>query len=145
MTDGGYNVSAALAEHLDVWKRFAQSRASVQYPQKMEVPLVWENYTQTAAPFQMEQEPASQPTSVSSLSLEREETSVEGSVSQLGEGSLSQTEEVQGAGGSGGARRITYQNPTPGNLDILTMMNDRLKTQARRYPHPIQYEMDGIG
>ena len=39
---------------------------------------------------------------------------------------------------------MTYRSPVTGDLDILGLMNDRLKTQARRYPHPITNEMEEI-
>ena len=40
---------------------------------------------------------------------------------------------------------VTYRTPVSGDLDLLGLVNDRLKTQARRYPHPLSNEMDAFG
>ena len=40
---------------------------------------------------------------------------------------------------------VTYRTPVSGDLDLLGLVNDRLKTQARRYPHPLSNAMDAFG
>ena len=43
-----------------------------------------------------------------------------------------------------GATEVTYQPAISGDSNLLGQMNDQLKTQARRYPHPIAYRMEAI-
>lgn len=39
-----YNLEAQLADNLDFYRQFTQSRSSVSYPEKSQVPLVWDLY-----------------------------------------------------------------------------------------------------
>lgn len=44
------NLDAELAENLKVYSDYTKSRAAVNYPAKMDVPMVWDRYLDTARP-----------------------------------------------------------------------------------------------
>ena len=45
------NLDAELAENLKVYSDYTKSRAAVNYPAKMDVPMVWDRYLDTARDF----------------------------------------------------------------------------------------------
>lgn len=117
-----YNLSAELAEHLKVFSEFINSRASVHSPEKMEVPMVWDMYMDTTRPVGTEL--------VAEIRSEYQHEPIAFSPLDFGEQTVAQ---------------VTYQTAASGDMDMLGLINDRLKTQARRYPHPISNEMEVIG
>ena len=116
-----YNLSADLAKNLQVYSEFISNRSAVESPRKLDVPLVWDLYMDTTQPVG------------TALEAYRQE-----------EASLSPIDFSPAEFESGPAAQVTYRSPVTGDLDILGLMNDRLKTQARRYPHPITNEMGEI-
>ena len=55
----GMNLEAELAANMRVFSDFAKTRAAVNYPAKMDVPLVWDLYMDTARPVGQTQDTAS--------------------------------------------------------------------------------------
>ena len=53
------NLEAELAANMKVFSDFTKTRAAVNYPAKMDVPLVWDLYMDTARPVGQTQETAS--------------------------------------------------------------------------------------
>ena len=109
------NLSAELERNLEVYNRYYQSRAAVDSPGKVDVPMVGDSYMDTEKP--------------------------------VGTDSARETElaEPSGFGDDDEVAEVTYRSPIPGDLDFLGLINDRLKTQSRRYPHPITNEMEEVG
>ncbi|MEM1484357.1 hypothetical protein V6615_05690 [Oscillospiraceae bacterium PP1C4] len=114
-----YNLSADLAKNLQVYTDFINTRAAVNYPAKMDVPMVWDMYMDTAKPVG---EGLSAPIRQDYAPAPIDYTPVDF--------------------GSEAITPVTYQSPVTGDLDLLGLVNDRLKTQSRRYPHPITNEME---
>lgn len=110
-----YNLTAELAKNLEVYHRYYQSRASVESPKKLDVPMVQDLYMDTEKPVGADKTQESGAKQRQD-SAERVEIPV-----------------------------VTYRSPIPGDLDFLGLLNDRLKTQSRRYPHPITNEMEELG
>ena len=106
-----YNLSAQLADNLKFYEEFAGSRAAASFPEKSQVPLVWDLYMDARGP---------------------------------GEAGLT----LPAAAGPGQPLMmlawLREQEPGEGGEDLLGRLNDRLKTQARRYPHPITNEMEAL-
>lgn len=94
------NINAELADHLQDYADFIKTRASVNYPEKMDVPIVWDSYFDSSSP--------------------------------VGAGT---------AGETGGQAALGLTD----DLNLLELVNDRLKIQARRYPRPITNEMPDFG
>lgn len=115
-----YNLQAELAENLKVYEEFFENRSAVEYPQKMDTPMVWDTYMDTQPPVGQTLDTPSYP--------QADDGPIEFSVQEFGDG-----EGFPGFSQAGGAQD-----------DALALMNDRLKTQARRYPHPITNEMEGL-
>ncbi len=109
------NLAAELAQHLELYNRYYQSRTSVEVPQKIDAPMVQDLYLDTEKP----------------LGIDMTEKNKADTPSDQ----VQQTENPI----------VTYRSPIPGDLDFLGLINDRLKTQARRYPHPITNEMEELG
>lgn len=109
-----YNLAAELAQNLDIYNRYYQSRASVESPKKIDVPMVQDQYMDTEKPV--------------------------GSGLMQENRAESHQQETQKAE----IPIVTYRSPIPGDLDFLGLINDRLKTQSRRYPHPITNEMEEL-
>lgn len=109
------NLAAELAKHLELYNRYYQSRASVEVPQKMDAPMVQDLYLDTEKPLGIDM---------------TEENKTDTPSNQVQQQAIP---------------IVTYRSPIPGDLDFLGLMNDRLKTQARRYPHPITNEMEELG
>ena len=117
--DVSYNLSAQLADNLKFYEELAESRSSASVPEKSQVPLVWDLYMDT-------RQPSAGPLTLPSANRGRGEPlewvpqAASGSPWE-GEPELAQGEE-----------------------DLLGQLNNRLKTQARRYPHPITNEMEAL-
>ena len=109
------NLSAELAQNLEVYNRYYQSRAAVETPNKLDVPMVGDSYMDTEKP--------------------------------VGTDSARKTEQAEPSGfeNADEVTEVTYRSPISGDLDFLGLINDRLKTQSRRYPHPITNEMGEVG
>lgn len=112
------NLNAELAENLKVYSDFTKSRAAVTYPAKMDVPMVWDQYFDAARPV--------------------------GSELSTAQGSHTPSApDYEAAGFEGDSPvRAQWRISGAGDGDLLGQINDRLKTQARRYPHPITNEME---
>lgn len=112
------NLDAELAENLKVYADYTKSRAAVSYPAKMDVPLVWDRYLDTARPVGSELSTAQAAYTPSAP-------------------------EYEAAGFEDDAPARAGWRISGGEEDgLLGRLNDRLKTQARRYPHPITNEME---
>lgn len=109
------NLSAELARNLEVYNRYYQTRAAVETPNKLDVPMVSDSYMDDEKPVGTDRARETEPA------------------------------EPFGFGDDNGAAQVTYNSPVPGDLDFLGLINDRLKTQSRRYPHPITNEMEEVG
>lgn len=109
------NLAAQLAEHLELYHQFYASRASVEVPKKMDAPMVQDLYFDTEKPLEANGEKTKQ-------EVER--------VAQVKQADVP---------------TVTYRTVINGDTDFLGQINDRLKTQARRYPHPITNEMEELG
>lgn len=109
------NLSAQLAEHLELYHQFYASRASVEVPQKLDAPMVQDLYFDTEKPLEMN-----------------------GNKDRQQEKNVVQTKQAD-------VPAVTYRTVINGDTDFLGQINDRLKTQARRYPHPITNEMEELG
>ncbi|MBC8585332.1 hypothetical protein [Youxingia wuxianensis] len=120
-----FNIQADLEKNLQVYREFTQSRSSVNTPAKVDVPMVWDMYmdTQTPVGAPLQAPPQTQP-DLAPLTVQETEVSF-----------VSYPEPTP----------VTYSSAISGDMDILGLVNDRLKTQARRYPHPITNEMEEIG
>ena len=118
------NLEAELAANMKVFSDFTKTRAAVNYPAKMDVPLVWDLYMDTARPVGQTQETASitaangQSTPAAPLEAVRQ---------------ADYTPERSG-----------YYEAADDDTQMLSLVNDRLRAQARRYPHPITNEMEAI-
>ena len=115
-----YNLSAQLADNLKFYEEFAGSRAAASFPEKSQVPLVWDLYMDARGPGE------------AGLTL----PAAAGPGPPLDwpqwarQGEAAWPEEPPQAG--------------EGGEDLLGRLNDRLKTQARRYPHPITNAMEAL-
>ncbi len=109
------NLSAELAKNLEIYNRYYQARAAVESPGKVDVPMVDDSYMDIEKP--------------------------------VGTDSARETEPAEPSGfeDDDETAQVTYRSPVPGDLDFLGLINDRLKTQSRRYPHPITNEMEEVG
>ena len=112
-----YNLSAELRDNLEVYRKFAESRSSVSYPDKPDVPLVWDLYMDTQRPVG------------SDLAAETRQAGPAAPIDYA-------------PAGFEGPAAVTYQAALSGEGDLLGLVNDRLKTQSRRYPHPITNELE---
>lgn len=116
-----YNLSAELAKNLETYSTFISSRAGVPTPMKIEVPKVWDLYMDTTRPVG------------TPLAAVEQTQSVNAPIDYL-------PSEFE----SGAVSTVTYRSPVTGDMNMLGLVNDRLKTQARRYPHPITNDMDTL-
>ena len=125
------NLEAELAANMKVFSDFTKTRAAVNYPAKMDVPLVWDLYMDTARPVGQTQETASitaangQSTPAAPLEAVRQ---------------AAYTPEQMPAA----PERSGYYEAADDDTQMLSLVNDRLRAQARRYPHPITNEMEAI-
>ena len=113
-----YNLSAQLAENLQLYRTYMADRTAVQYPDKPEVPLVWDQYLDTQRPV-------------------GDDLSVQIRAAVPGE-TIAYTAEVF----SQTPQSVNWQNQPSEENSLLEQVNNRLKTQARRYPHPITSETE---
>ena len=107
------NLEAELAANMKVFSDFTKTRAAVNYPAKMDVPLVWDLYMDTARPVGQTQETAS-------------------------------ITAANGQSTPAAPERSGYYEAADDDTQMLSLVNDRLRAQARRYPHPITNEMEAI-
>lgn len=99
---------------------FSKTRASVTYPPKMDVPFVWDLYMDTEPPLGVER-------------MGDAAGALAGTTSpQIVAAPVTGTD-------SGGA---PHGAPAARDIELLSLMNDRMKQQSRRYPHPIINEME---
>lgn len=114
------------------------TRAAVNYPAKMDVPLVWDLYMDTARPVGQTQETASitaangQSTPAAPLEAVRQ--------ADYTPQPIAYTPEQMPAA----PERSGYYEAADDDTQMLSLVNDRLRAQARRYPHPITNEMEAI-
>ena len=112
------NLDAELAENLKVYSDYTKSRAAVNYPAKMDVPMVWDRYLDTARPVG----------------------------DGLSTGQAAYTPALPDYEAAGFAEAspapVGWRVSGDGEGGLLGQLNDRLKTQAQRYPHPITNEME---
>ena len=132
------NLEAELAANMKVFSDFTKTRAAVNYPAKMDVPLVWDLYMDTARPVGQTQETASitaangQSTPAAPLEAVRQ--------ADYTPQPIAYTPEQMPAA----PERSGYYDAADDDTQMLSLVNDRLRAQARRYPHPITNEMEAI-
>ena len=134
----GMNLEAELAANMRVFSDFAKTRAAVNYPAKMDVPLVWDLYMDTARPVGQTQDTASltesggQSAPAAPLEAVRQADYAPQPIAYTSAEPLS------------APAAASYYEAADGDTELLGLVNDRLRTQARRYPHPITNEMEAI-
>ena len=132
------NLEAELAANMKVFSDFTKTRAAVNYPAKMDVPLVWDLYMDTARPVGQTQETASitaangQSTPAAPLEAVRQ--------ADYTPQPIAYTPEQMPAA----PERSGYYEAADDDTQMLSLVNDRLRAQARRYPHPSTNEMEAI-
>lgn len=162
----GMNLEAELAANMRVFSDFAKTRAAVNYPAKMDVPLVWDLYMDTARPVGQTQDTASltesggQSAPAAPLEavrqadyapqpiayrLQPDSYAPQPAVYRLQPDSYApQPIAYTSAEPLSAPAAASYYEAADGDTELLGLVNDRLRTQARRYPHPITNEMEAI-
>lgn len=107
-----------ISEVYSGFAEFSKTRASVTYPPKMDVPLVWDLYMDTESPLGM------------------------GRMGEAASGQLAGATDISSAAPSADTGDAPHGAPAARDIELLSLMNDRMKQQTRRYPHPITNEME---
>lgn len=116
-----HNIAESLSQNLEIYERFENSRASVSYPAKMDVPLVWEQYLDSTAPVN---------------------AAPQGDADYQMQALIYDPKEFSPpALAQGGAQPEIDSDPA----ETLDLLNGRLKSQARRYAHPLTNELGSLG
>lgn len=152
-----FNIQAELSGNLRVYDRFFQNRSAVNPPQKPMIPLVWDLYMDTEKPLGEAGPASSTPiayTPENTVPAALEAAAWENAAAAFLEARypenaapapFSASTEAFAFGGAGeGAAPVTLLPSVSADVNLLGAVNDRLKTQARRYPHPITNEMDHL-
>lgn len=128
------NLEAELAANMKVFSDFTKTRAAVTYPAKMDVPLVWDLYMDTARPVGQAQNAAAAVSGAPGTPLEavRQADYTPRPIAYTPADDIAAPE-------TGG-----YHEAADDDMQMLGLVNDRLRAQARRYPHPITNEMEAI-
>ncbi|OUP69845.1 hypothetical protein B5F10_11595 [Anaerotruncus colihominis] len=133
------NLEAELAANMKVFSDFTKTRAAVNYPAKMDVPLVWDLYMDTARPVGQARETApitaaagGQSAPAAPLEANRQADYAPQPIAYT----PAQPPSAPAAAG--------YYEAADDDTQMLSLVNDRLRAQARRYPHPITNEMEAI-
>lgn len=133
------NLEAELAANMKVFSDFAKTRAAVNYPAKMDVPLVWDLYMDTARPVGQTQDAAPVAATAGGRSAPAAPLEAVRQADYTPQPIAYTPAQALSAPAAAG-----YYEVADDDTQLLGLVNDRLRTQARRYPHPITNEMEAI-